>query len=237
MAGSSPREREVGSLWCCAYPRLGGSHFSTVFGFTRSPFTERAPSLAVQASSSLALSCATGTGPFFPSPRSPRDTFSPSAILPITKGVSCTKIDETEPSNIVFESFSIRSSQSMKQDLSFGTLHTMLRNLAKSFCWKEHMSFFFLNYILHGIKRFPLTLFRFVIFSHRVPRGLLASGPEKSPPSAHSANYACKLNRRSSLIMIIIIALIIPSMRKREVINRRDNIVTTIVHEREKWRR
>lgn len=58
------------------------------------------------------------------------------------------------------------------------------------------------------------------------------------------ANYACKLNRlstidaRSPLIVIIIIVLIItPVMRERkgEVINRRDNIMTAIV--REKWRR
>jgi len=75
---------------------------------------------------------------------------------------------------------------------------------------------------------------------------ILAGGASFQAPKSHHPPYELcmqiesTIDARLPLIMIIIIVLIIILMmreRKREVINRIDNIVTAIVRGREKWRR
>lgn len=66
MAGSSPREREVGP-----FDVVRAWVGVTSLPSSASPVLPSPPRSAVQASSSLALSCATGTGPFSPLPPLP----------------------------------------------------------------------------------------------------------------------------------------------------------------------
>lgn len=177
----------------------------------------------------------------FPPPPVPRDTFSPSAILPITKGVSVRKLMKLNPRISYSCLFQFAVHNQWLPETWFKLSGPMLKNPAKSFCWEEYMSFFFswIIYITYRIKRFPFDTFSFRYILASVLSRIINFRARK----VTTIRPFCELCMQVESTIVAnydnnnCVNNTLHAMRKREVINRRDNIVTAIVHEREKWRR